>query len=225
MVGQNGESTPRILASFQQKRVVSCSRPPRNRCTWLAPGALRAGAARPASGGSFGSCRRGGLGGALRAGGLRPLGAGTSDVETRLWLSKPVGSHFGVGAPPILEPTFVGIGMFTGGTVWILTHGHISSVPKQTSFATCFCGNQKGGGLFVHTCFEGPVSKLLGEGRGFLVRHASQRHTLRLSTAGWLSERSPCGRRPPRTSCFGSKKDGRVIWPWLSKPFWYPILK
>ena len=30
--------------------------------------------------------------------------------------------HFGVGAPPILEP-IVGIGMFTGGTIWILTHG------------------------------------------------------------------------------------------------------
>ena len=32
--------------------------------------------------------------------------------------------HFGVGAPPILEPILVGIGMFTGGTIWILTHGH-----------------------------------------------------------------------------------------------------
>ena len=30
--------------------------------------------------------------------------------------------HFGVGAPPILEPILVGIGMFTGGTIWILTH-------------------------------------------------------------------------------------------------------
>ena len=27
-----------------------------------------------------------------------------------------LGSHFGVGAPPILEPIVVGIGMFTGGT-------------------------------------------------------------------------------------------------------------
>ena len=44
------------------------------------------------------------------------------------WLSKPMGSHFGVGAPPILEPILVGIGMFAGGTeFWILTHGHISS--------------------------------------------------------------------------------------------------
>ena len=28
--------------------------------------------------------------------------------------------HFGVGAPPILEPVLVGIGMFTGSTIWIL---------------------------------------------------------------------------------------------------------
>ena len=33
--------------------------------------------------------------------------------------------HFGVGAPPILEPILVGVGMFTGGTIWLLTHGHI----------------------------------------------------------------------------------------------------
>ena len=33
--------------------------------------------------------------------------------------------HLGVGAPPILEPIFVGVGMFTGGTIWLLTHGHI----------------------------------------------------------------------------------------------------
>ena len=42
-------------------------------------------------------------------------------LEDRLCLfqygcgSKPMGSHFGVGAPPILEPIFLGIGMFTGG--------------------------------------------------------------------------------------------------------------
>ena len=35
--------------------------------------------------------------------------------------SKPMGSHFGVGAPPILEPIVVGIGMFTGATIWLLT--------------------------------------------------------------------------------------------------------
>ena len=31
--------------------------------------------------------------------------------------------HFGVGETPILEPILVGIGMFTGGTIWILPHG------------------------------------------------------------------------------------------------------
>ena len=35
-------------------------------------------------------------------------------------------SHFGAGAPPILDPIVVGIGMFTGGTMWILTHGHLA---------------------------------------------------------------------------------------------------
>ena len=33
--------------------------------------------------------------------------------------------HLGVGAPPILEPILLGIGMFTGGMIWTLTHGHI----------------------------------------------------------------------------------------------------
>ena len=36
--------------------------------------------------------------------------------------------HFGVGAPPILEPILVGIGMFTGGAIWILTHGQFQLV-------------------------------------------------------------------------------------------------
>ena len=48
-----------------------------------------------------------------------------------LWLSKPMGSHFGVAAPPILEPILVGIGMFTGGTIWILTHGHFEGTHWQ----------------------------------------------------------------------------------------------
>ena len=40
--------------------------------------------------------------------------------------------HVGVGAPPILEPILVGIGMFTGGT-GILTHGHVfRSVPSSS---------------------------------------------------------------------------------------------
>ena len=31
---------------------------------------------------------------------------------------------FRVGAPPVLGFILVGIGMFTGGTIWVLTHGH-----------------------------------------------------------------------------------------------------
>ena len=31
---------------------------------------------------------------------------------------------FGVGTPPLLV-VLVRIGMFTGGTIWILTHGHV----------------------------------------------------------------------------------------------------
>ena len=35
--------------------------------------------------------------------------------------------HFGVGAPPIILVYFSGwIGIFTGGTIWILTHGHVA---------------------------------------------------------------------------------------------------
>ena len=33
--------------------------------------------------------------------------------------------HFRVGAPPILEPILVGIGMFTGGTIWLLTQADL----------------------------------------------------------------------------------------------------
>ena len=33
--------------------------------------------------------------------------------------------HFGIGARPSAV-YLVGIGMFTGGTIWLLTHGHIS---------------------------------------------------------------------------------------------------
>ena len=39
--------------------------------------------------------------------------------------SKTMGYHFGVGAPPILEPILVGIGMFTRATIWLLTHGQL----------------------------------------------------------------------------------------------------
>ena len=43
--------------------------------------------------------------------------------------SKPMGSHFGVGAPPILVPILVGIGMFTGVTIFLLIHGHTTEFP------------------------------------------------------------------------------------------------
>ena len=39
--------------------------------------------------------------------------------------------HFGVGAPPILS-ILVGIGMFIGSTIWILTHRHQSLGLRQS---------------------------------------------------------------------------------------------
>ena len=49
----------------------------------------------------------------LRFANRKPLGA----LGVPLALSKPMGYHFGAfGAPPILEPISVGVGMFTGGT-------------------------------------------------------------------------------------------------------------
>ena len=41
--------------------------------------------------------------------------------------------HVGLGAPPILEPMLVGIGMFTGGTIWILSHGQIKQPREEGS--------------------------------------------------------------------------------------------
>ena len=38
---------------------------------------------------------------------------------------------WGFCAPPILEPSLVRIGMFTGGTIWILTHGHASFTARE----------------------------------------------------------------------------------------------
>ena len=49
-----------------------------------------------------------------------------------LWLSKPMGAFFWVGAPPILEPILVGIGMFTG-RYGILTHGHVAKGRDKTA--------------------------------------------------------------------------------------------
>ena len=41
----------------------------------------------------------------------QPLGVRWAKPEMWLWLSKPTGSHFGVDAPPILEPILVGIAL------------------------------------------------------------------------------------------------------------------
>ena len=43
-------------------------------------------------------------------------------------------SHVGVGecTKPILEPILVEIGMFTGGTIWILTYGHMGLSQNRT---------------------------------------------------------------------------------------------
>ena len=49
--------------------------------------------------------------------------------SVHMGLVKPMGSHFGwsVNSPPSLELILVGIGMFTGGTIWILAHGGVVS--------------------------------------------------------------------------------------------------
>ena len=41
--------------------------------------------------------------------------------------------HFGVGAPPILAYFSGWIGMFTGGTIWVLIHGHMSKARLQVA--------------------------------------------------------------------------------------------
>ena len=49
-------------------------------------------------------------------------------LHSKIWpWVKTNGTILGyVGAPPILKPILVGIGMFTGGAIWILTHGHMA---------------------------------------------------------------------------------------------------
>ena len=51
-------------------------------------------------------------------------------------VSKPRGSHFGVGAPPILGFIFVGIGMFTGGITgpfdpWLFAESVVESLMER----------------------------------------------------------------------------------------------
>ena len=47
--------------------------------------------------------------------------------------STPIGSHFGVGEFTTHFRTYFSgwIGMFTGGTIWVLTHGHLSEVRSR----------------------------------------------------------------------------------------------
>ena len=57
------------------------------------------------------------------------LWEGCTQDELAVVVKAVLGSHVGwVNSPPMLEPIFAGIGMFAGGTIWILAHGHF--VPK-----------------------------------------------------------------------------------------------
>ena len=49
-------------------------------------------------------------------------------VVLHLAVAKHQWYHFRVGAPPILVYFSGWIGMFTGGTIWILTHGHLRAL-------------------------------------------------------------------------------------------------
>ena len=51
------------------------------------------------------------------------LGCGCQNQGIPFWL---------VGAPPILESILLGIGMFTRGTIWLLTHGQVSTLPNRS---------------------------------------------------------------------------------------------
>ena len=57
-----------------------------------------------------------------------------------VWLSKPMGYHFGAGAPPILEPIFVGIGMLTEGTGFRPMAKLRSSGKPQVVFGSIYQG-------------------------------------------------------------------------------------
>ena len=53
------------------------------------------------------------------------------EIPIWLWI-KTTGTIFRAGAPPILVYFSGWIGMFTGGTIWILTHGLLFSKPSKT---------------------------------------------------------------------------------------------
>ena len=71
-----------------------------------------------------------------------------------LWLSKTVlGSHFGVGEfTTHFRNYFSGwIGMFTGSTIWLFTHGHVWSSMERQQVSSWICEN----GVRVWDCSQG----------------------------------------------------------------------
>ena len=64
-----------------------------------------------------------------------------------------MGSHVAVGAPPVLVEFLVGIGMFTEGTIWLLTHGQMAMNLIGGRWISCRWGfvpaNYFGGGSLL----------------------------------------------------------------------------
>ena len=87
--------------------------------------------------------------------------------------SKPM-VPFGVGAPPILEPILVGTGMFTGGRIWILTHGHIR-------LSEC---ERRGANLWHGVLGAGAIGAKVNP--GMLVSHMPVASLARRWGNGWL---------------------------------------
>ena len=136
----------------------------------------------------FVSCKK--VAGIRRPGvhaGLR-IPAGRREQADRFWstslphvavvVKTGLGSHFGVGAPPILEPILVGIGMITGGTGFR---------PMAMYFQSCFLlesfgefgdpQNETATGCFMPTVFRvGPLYYICPGhlAKPFLVRGSGQ---------------------------------------------------
>ena len=97
-----------------------------------------------------------------------------------LWWSKPFWDEpfwlDCVNSPPIVGFILVGIGRFTGGTIWILTHGHVTGNFDEVDFLAIakkaplpVQGNVDPGlinpGLGVSSLLEGNTSILI---QGFI---------------------------------------------------------
>ena len=67
---------------------------------------------------------------------------GGSQLSSLRCGSTPMGSHFGVGAPPILEPILVGIGMFTG-----ILRGYDLDFDPRPDVGKDACDRARRGGL------------------------------------------------------------------------------